>query len=140
MGADQLVTHGLLTGKTLAVDPTTLEATAAKRSIVRRETGETYQAYLTQLAAASGIETPAREALARFDRRRKKKGSNDDWTHPDDPDSGAIVAVTVQGADVGDTSSVIETVVEAAEQLERAGALNSPTNGSRTRATTPTRR
>ena len=142
----QLVTHGLLTGKTIAVDATTLEANAAMRSIVRRDTGETYQAYLTQLAAASGIETPTREALARFDRRRKKKGSNDDWTHPDDPDakitkmkdgrthlahkaehavdadSGAIVAVTVQGADVGDTSSVVETVVEAAEQLERAGA------------------
>ncbi len=142
----QLVTHGLLTGKTLAVDATTLEANAAMRSIVRRDTGETYQAYLTQLAAASGIETPTREALARFDRRRKKKGSNDDWTHPADPDakitkmkdgrthlahkaehavdadSGAIVAVTVQGADVGDTSSVIDTVVEAAEQLDRAGA------------------
>ena len=142
----QLVTQGLLTGKTLAVDATTLEANAAMRSIVRRDTGETYQAYLTQLAAASGIATPTREALARFDRRRKKKGSNDDWTHPDDPDakitkmkdgrthlahkaehavdadSGAIVAVTVQGADVGDTSSVLDTVVEAAEQLERAGA------------------
>jgi transposase len=142
----QLVTHGLLSGKTLAVDATTLEANAAMRSIVRRDTGETYQAYLTQLAAASGIATPTREALARFDRRRKKKGTNRDWTHPDDPDakitkmkdgrthlahkaehavdadSGAIVAVTVQGADVGDTSSVVETVVEAAEQLERAGA------------------
>lgn len=142
----QLVAHGLLDGKTLAVDATTLEANAAMRSIVRRDTGETYQAYLTQLAAAAGIETPTREALARFDRRRKKKGTNRDWTHPDDPDakitkmkdgrthlahkaehavdadSGAIVAVTVQGADVGDTSSVVETVVEAAEQLERAGA------------------
>ena len=142
----QLVTQGLLTGKTLAVDATTLEANAAMRSIVRRDTGETYQAYLTQLAAASGIATPTREALARFDRRRKKKGSNDDWTHPDDPDakitkmkdgrthlahkaehavdadSGAIVAVTVQGADVGDTSSVLDTVIEAAEQLDRAGA------------------
>jgi transposase len=142
----QLVVHGLLDGKTLAVDATTLEANAAMRSIVRRDTGETYQAYLTQLAAASGISTPTREALARFDRRRKKKGANQDWTHPDDPDakitkmkdgrthlahkaehavdadSGAVVAVTVQGADVGDTSSVIETVVEAAEQLERAGA------------------
>jgi transposase len=142
----QLVAHGLLRGQTLAVDATTLEANAAMRSIVRRDTGETYQAYLTQLAEASGITTPTREALARFDRRRKKKGANGDWTHPHDPDakitkmkdgrthlahkaehavdveSGATVAVTVQGADVGDTTSVLDTVVDAAAQLERAGA------------------
>jgi len=142
----QLVAHDLLHGKTVAVDATTLEANAAMRSIVRRDTGEAYQTFLTQLAEASGIATPTREALARFDRRRKKKGSNQDWTHPDDPDakitkmkdgrthlahkaehavdadSGAVVAVTVQGADVGDTNSVIDTVVDAAEQLERAGA------------------
>jgi transposase len=142
----QLVAHGLLRGQTLALDATTLEANAAMRSIVRRDTGETYQAYLTQLAEASGITTPTREALARFDRRRKKKSANADWTHPHDPDakitkmkdgrthlahkaehavdveSGAIVAVTVQGADVGDTTSVLDTVVDAAAQLERAGA------------------
>jgi transposase len=116
------------------------------RSIVRRDTGETYQAYLTQLAEASGITTPTREALARFDRRRKKKSSNTDWTHPTDPDakitkmkdgrthlahkaehavdvdSGAVVSVRVDGADVGDTATVVDTVVDATEQLERAGA------------------
>jgi hypothetical protein len=64
-----------------------LEANAALRSIVRRETGETYQEFLTQLAKTSGIETPTREDLARLDRMRKKKGSNDDWTHPHDPDA-----------------------------------------------------
>jgi len=142
----QLVAHGLLRGQTLAVDATTLEANAAMRSIVRRDTGETYQAYLTELAEASGITTPTREALARFDRRRKKTSANTEWTHPTDPDakitkmkdgrthlahkaehavdveSGAVVAVTVQGADVGDTTSVLDTVVDAASQLERAGA------------------
>ena len=121
----RLADAGLVKGKTIGIDATTLEANAAMRSIVRRDTGETYQEFLTQLAQASGIETPTREDLARLDRKRKKKGSNDDWTHPHDPDAkitkmkdgrthlahkaehavdletGAIVAVTVQGADDG---------------------------------------
>jgi transposase len=112
------------------------------RSIVRRDTGDTYQEFLTQLAQASGIATPTRDDLARLDRKRKKKGSTDDWTHPDDPDAkittmkdhrthlahkaehavdletGAVVAVTVQGADEGDTTTSIETLIEAAEHVE----------------------
>jgi transposase len=83
----RLADAGLVKGQTIGIDATTLEANAALRSIVRRETGDTYQAFLTQLAQASGIETPTREDLARIDRKRKKKGSNDDWTHPDDPDA-----------------------------------------------------
>ena len=72
----------LVKGKTIGIDATTLEANAALRSIVRRDTGETYQEFPTQLAQASGIATPTREDLARIDRKRPKKGSNDDWTHP----------------------------------------------------------
>jgi transposase len=60
----RLVDAGLLDGKTIAIDATTLEANAAMRSIVRRDTGESYQAFLTRLAQASGIETPTREDLA----------------------------------------------------------------------------
>ena len=63
---ERLVAAGLLKGKTVAIDATTLEANAAMGSIVRRDTGETYQQFLTRLAAASGIETPTREALARL--------------------------------------------------------------------------
>ena len=59
----RLVAAGLLKGRTVAIDATTLEANAAMRSIVRRDTGDTYQAYLTRLAAASGIKTPTREVL-----------------------------------------------------------------------------
>lgn len=142
----RLAAAGLLTGRTIAIDATTLEANAAMRSIVRRETGEDYQAYLTRLAAASGITTPTREALARFDRRRKKKTSNKDWRSPTDPDakvakmkdgrthlahkaehavdldSGALVAVTLQGADQGDTTTLVETAIAAAEQVEAAHA------------------
>jgi len=77
----------LVNGKTVGVDATTLEANAALRSIVRRDTGESYQDFLTKLAQASGIETPTRADLARMDRKRKNKGSNDDWTHPHDPDA-----------------------------------------------------
>lgn len=132
----------LFKGKTIGIDATTLEANAALRSIVRRDTGESYDEFLTRLAQASGIETPTREDLARVDRRRKNKGSNDDWTHPHDPDAkitkmkdgrthlahktehavdldtGAVVAVTVQDANAGDTSTSIETLIEAAEQIE----------------------
>src|SRR5256712_7737801 len=83
----RLVEAGLLKGETVAIDATTLEANAAMRSIVRRDTEETYQEFLTRLAAASGIKTPTREALARLDRRRKKRTSNKDWENPSDPDA-----------------------------------------------------
>jgi transposase len=138
----RLADAGLIKGKTIGIDATTLEANAALRSIVRRDTGETYDEFLTRLAQASGIETPTRDDLARIDRKRKNKGSNDDWTHPHDPDAkitkmkdhrthlahkaehavdletGAVVAVTVQDADEGDTATSIETLIEAAEQVE----------------------
>jgi transposase len=129
---------GLIKGKTIGVDATTLEANAAMKSIVRRDDGRSYQEFLTDLAKSSGIETPTREDLARIDRKRKKKGSNDDWHNPHDPDAkitkmkdgrthlahkqehavdmdtGAVVAVTIQGATEGDTST-IEGTLEAAE-------------------------
>ena len=137
----------MIKGKTIGIDATTLEANAALRSIVRRDSGESYEEFLTTLAKASGIGTPTRADLARIDRKRKKKGSNDDWTHPHDPDAkitkmkdgrthlahkaehaidletGAIVGVTVQAADEGDTTTIQETLPEAAEQLEAVAAV-----------------
>jgi len=142
-----LSTADLVKGKTIGIDATTLEANAALRSIVRRDSGESYEEFLTTLAKASGIGTPTRADLARIDRKRKKKGSNDDWTHPHDPDAkitkmkdgrthlahkaehaidldtGAIVGVTVQGADKGDTTTMRATLPEAAEQLEAVAAV-----------------
>lgn len=133
--------HGLVSGKTLGIDATTLEANAAMRTIVRRDTKQSYEEFLTELAKASGIETPTREDLARIDRDRKGKASNDDWEHPHDPDAritkmkdgrthlahkleqaadmetGAIVSVTVQHADKGDTATLPQTLTEALEQL-----------------------
>jgi len=70
-----LAKEGLLRGKTLGIDATTLEANAALRSIVRRDTGESYNEFLKRLARASGIETPRREDLSKLDRKRAKKGS-----------------------------------------------------------------
>ncbi|CAN5406200.1 hypothetical protein BH09GEM1_BH09GEM1_45190 [soil metagenome] len=130
----RLKDEGLLVGKTIGIDATTLEANAAMRSIVRRDTGEGYDAYVTTLAEAAGLTQPTREALARFDRTRKKKGSNQEWQSPADPDariakmkdgrthlahkaehavdlaSGALVAVTLQPADRGDTTTVFVTL------------------------------
>lgn len=134
---------GLLRGKTLGVDGTTLEANAAMRSIVRRDDGRTYQEYLGDLARSSGIETPTRDDLARIDRTRKgRKTSNKEWVNPNDPeaqvtkmkdgrthlahkqehavdmDTGAVVAVEIHGGAEGDTSTITKTVETAEENLE----------------------
>jgi transposase len=142
-----LADAGLVKGKRIGIDATTLEANAALRSIVRRDNGESYEEFLKGLAEQSGIATPTREDLARVDRKRKKKGSNQEWVNPHDPDAritrmkdggthlahkaehavdmetGAVVAVTLQGADLGDTTTVKETLAEAgirvAELIER---------------------
>ena len=132
-----LADRGLVQGKRIGIDATTLEANAALRSIVRRDDGQGYQEFLLQLAKKSGMETPTREDLARLDRKRKKKGSNREWVNPHDRDaritkmkdgsthlahkaehavdldSGAVVAVTLQGADQGDTTTVQETLCDA---------------------------
>ena len=73
-----LARNGLVDGKTVGIDGTTLEANAAMRSFVRRDTGEGYTEFLTKLAKASGIETPKREELSKLDRKRAKKGSNEE--------------------------------------------------------------
>jgi len=139
-----LAGHDLIRGKTVGIDATTLEANAALRSIVRRDTKETYEEFLTRLAKASGIETPTREDLARIDKGRKNKASNKDWEHPHDPDAkvakmkdgtthlahkvehavdlgegacGAVLAVTLQAADRGDTDTLLPTVGAAVHNL-----------------------
>src|SRR5208283_5406458 len=136
-----LTGEGLIQGQTIAIDATTLEANAAMKSIVRRDNGQSYNDYLIGLAQAAGIENPTREQLARMDRKRKKKGSNDEWRSPADPDaritkmkdgrthlahkaehavdlsSGALLAITLQGADQGDTTTIHQTLAEAGEAV-----------------------
>jgi Transposase domain (DUF772)/Transposase DDE domain len=141
-----LADRGLLKGQRIAIDATTLEANAAMRSIVRRDTGESYDEFLRGLAKTSGIETPSREQLVRLDRKRKKRTSNKEWKSPADGDAriakmkdgrthlahkaehavdldtGAVVAVTLPGADKGDTTTLDATLCEAGMALaELAG-------------------
>ena len=138
---------GLLQGKVLAVDATTLEANAAMKSIVRKDTGEDWSAYLRKLAQAEGIPEPTEEDLRRLDRKRTdKKVSNEDWKSPVDGDARiarmkdgtthlaykaehavdlqteAIVAATVTTADRGDGASGVETVIMAQALLVAAGS------------------
>jgi transposase len=141
-----LAEEGLLKGNTVAIDGTTLEANAALRSIVRRDNGQAYDEFLKDLARESGIETPTREQLARLDRKRKKKGSNDDWKNPHDPDAqitkmkdgrthmahkaehavdletGAVLAVTLQPATAGDTHTLQETLTQCGEHIREVAA------------------
>jgi transposase len=134
---ERLAQSGLIKGKTIGVDSTTLEANAAMRSIVRRDTGESYSAYLKRLAEAEGIDAKDAAALLRMDRKRRKKTSNEDWQSPSDGEAeitklkdgrtalaykaenavdmetGAIVAVTTHGGASADTATIEETVIEA---------------------------
>ena len=129
--------EGLVSGRTVSIDATTVEANAALKSIVRRDNGQSYNDYLKELAKAAGIENPTREQLARLDRKRKKKGSNHEWMSPSDPDaritkmkdgrthlahkaehavdltSGALLALTLQPANEGDTTTIQKTLEEA---------------------------
>ena len=133
--------RALVKGKMVGIDGTTLEANAAMRSIVRRDNGASYEEFLKGLAAESGIATPTREDLARLDRRRKKKGANKEWFNPHDVDAritkmkdgsthlahkaehavdmetGAVLAVTLQPADQGDTTTIVETLAQAGENV-----------------------
>ena len=128
----------LLSGKTVAVDSTMLEADAAMKSIVRRATGEDWKTYLRGLAAEAGMENPTDEELRRFDKTRKdKKVSNDEWESPNDPDSriarmkdgtthaaykaehvvdletDLVLSAVIYPADQADTETLAESVVQA---------------------------
>src|SRR6202171_2847936 len=146
----EVARRGMLKGKTIGIDATTLEANAAMRSIVRRDTGESYMEYLRRLAQQAGIDSNDDEAVRRMDRKRKKKTSNEEWVNPHDRDAevtkmkngathlaykaeqavdldtGAIVAITTHGGAVGDTTSIEETLPAAgfavAEQIATPSA------------------
>src|SRR5215469_13507275 len=134
---ERLAQGGLIKGKTIGVDSTTLEANAAMKSIVRRDTGESYNEYLKRLADVEGVDGTDAAALRRMDRKRKKKMPNEDWVSASDGEAeisklkdgrtalaykaenavdmetGAIVAVTTHGGAAADTATVEATVIEA---------------------------
>src|SRR4029453_14557864 len=146
-----IANRGLVRGERIGVDASTLEANAALRAIVRRDTGEGYRAMLERMAQESGIETPTAEDLIRLDRKRTgKRLSNEEWVSATDPDAriarmkdgtthqaykpehavdldtGAIVAAEVHAADEGDTTTITSTLDAARRNLTRVGAPPSP--------------
>jgi len=136
--------EGLIEGQRISIDATTLEANAALKNIVHRDTGEKYEDYLKRLAQAAGMEKPTREQLARMDRKRKKKGSNKEWKSRSDPDAritkmkdgrthlahkaehavdlatGALLSLTLHPADQGDTTTMWQTLKEAQEAARKS--------------------
>jgi transposase len=141
-----IVRHGLIKGERIGVDASTMEANAALRAIVRRDTGEGYHEMLTRMAQKSGIETPTVEDLIRMDRHRKgKRLSNEEWVsetdrdariarmkdgtthlaykpeHAVDLDTGAIVAADIHAADKGDTTTLPGTLAVAEANLDAVG-------------------
>jgi transposase len=147
---ERLAQSGLIKGKAIGVDSTTLEANAAMKSIVRRDTGESYNEYLKRVATAEGVQTTGAASLRRMDRKRKKKTSNEDWASPSDAEAeitklkdgrtalaykaenavdmetGAIVAVTTHGGAAADTATVEETVIEAGVAVASLVAETTP--------------
>jgi transposase len=140
----------LLSGKTVGVDSTTLEANAAMKSIVRRDTGEDWKQYVTRLMREEGVvsadETPTDEAIRRFDKKRKKKVSNDDWKsktdedaritkmkdgrthlaykaeHVVDLDSDIVLSATVHPANHSDPETLVDSLIDASLNVKAAGS------------------
>jgi transposase len=136
----------LLRGKTVAVDATTLEANAAMRTILRKDTGEDWQEYVKRLMAEEGIENRTDEEMRRYDKKRKKTASNKEWESPTDPDSRIakmkdgrthlaykaehtvdldsefVLAATVHPADQADSATLLDSVLNAQVNLVRAGS------------------
>jgi len=140
-----------LAGKTVGVDSTTLEADAAMKSIVRKETGEDWKEYVVRLMREEGAikddHEPNDEEIRRYDKKRKnKRVSNDEWTSPRDPDSRIarmkdgtthlaykaehvvdleselVLAAEIRPADHADTDTLVDSVMQAQENLQAAGS------------------
>lgn len=137
----------LLKGKTVGVDATTLEANAAMKSIVRKDTGEDWKEYLRRLAAEDGLDDLTDEELRRYDKNRpKKQVSNDEWESTTDSDSritkmkdgtthlaykaehvvdletDLVLAATVHPGDAADTATGCDSVLEAQVNVQDAGS------------------
>src|SRR5438309_7542696 len=149
---ERLAEQGLIKGERIGVDASTMEANAALRTIVRRDTGEGYREMLARMAKESGIETPTAEDLIRLDRNRNGKTlSNAEWQSPSDPDAkiaklkdgrthlaykpehamdldtGAVIAAELHVADQGDTTTMPGTLASAVEHLAAVNAAPTPT-------------
>lgn len=145
----------LLSPGTIAVDATTLEANAAMKSIVRKDTGEDWREYVIRLMREEGIiaedEEPSDEDIRRFDKKRKKKVSNEEWESATDPaariakmkdgrthmaykaehaidlESEIILTAAILPANHADCDTLIDTIMAAQGYLNAAAALD-PSN------------
>jgi len=140
-------TKGLVVGKSVGVDATTLEANAAMKSLRRRDNGDDYKTFLRKLAAEAGLEDPTDDELRRFDKQRQgKKMPNDQWLAPADPDSKItqmkdgtthlaykaehvvdlktelVLAAEIYAADEADSATLPRSVLSAEVNLVRAGS------------------
>ena len=146
----RLAAEGLVSGKNLGVDATTREANAALKSIVRRDDGASYDEHVTALMKTEGVEEPTPAQRQRFDRKRKKSLANRDWVNPQDREAritkmkdgrthlaykaehavdletGAILALTVQPGDRGDTASLPATLAEAGYSVTELAGQAAP--------------
>jgi transposase len=140
---------GLLAGKAVGVDSTTLEANAAMKSIVRRDTGEDWRAYVVRLMREEGLveadREPTDEEVRRYDRGRKdERASNDEWRSSTDPDSRIakmkggrthlaykaehvvdlenelVLAAEIYPADRADTGTLLDSVMQATLNVDAA--------------------
>jgi transposase len=140
----------LLAGKSVGIDSTTLEANAAMKSIVRRDTGEDWRQYVTRLMREDGTiepdQAPSDDELRRYDKKRKKTVSNEDWVSKTDPEaritklkdgrthlaykaehvvdleSEILLAAEIRPADHGDPQTLVDSVIEAQINLAAAGS------------------
>jgi hypothetical protein len=140
---------GLLWGKAIGIDSTTIQANASMRSIVRKDSGKGWKDYTKKLAKQAGLEDPTDDELRQFDRNRPgKKVSNEDWENLNDPDAtitrmkdgttrlaykaehavdldtDIVVAATVHPGNAPDTQTIIDTAIDAAVNAEQAGVEN----------------
>jgi transposase len=147
--------QGLVKGKRIGIDASTMEANAALRTIVRGDDGRTYREMLKQMAKESGIDTPSADDLVRIDRTRKgKKLSNQEWISRTDPeakiaklkdgrthlaykpehavdlDTGIIVAAALHPANNGDTTTIEGTLATAQKNLAQINAAPTSDNPS----------
>jgi transposase len=136
--------HGLLRGRNVGIDSSVMEANASLRGLVNRNTGEAYWDYVKRLAAQSGIDPEDSAAVRKFDRKRPKKMSNQEWENPDDPDAkigpkkdgaadmiykpqtvvdldtGAIVGAEVLPGNQADNQEVATAILEAQQNINAA--------------------
>ena len=139
--------HGLVKGRNVGIDASVIEANASLKGLVNRQTEEAYWEYVRRLAAENGIDPKDAEAVRRFDRKRPKKMSNQDWKNPHDPDAkigptkagatdmiykpettvdldtGTILKAEVRPGDEPDQKDLATHVLEAQENINEAKDL-----------------